>query len=65
MIKFTFYVTTPRGGHYNSHYARSEERAKAMIEQWNTEFRDTGYKVILTNITKAIEEELPEHYVCW
>lgn len=65
MVKFKFFVSTPRGGHYNTHFATNEKRAKDKVEQWNTEFKGTGYSVRLVHISKARKEDLPEHYICW
>ncbi len=65
MIKFTFFVSTPRGGHYNSHYARTKKIAKAMVKQWNEEFKGTGYGVELTSVKEIQPKDLPEYYICW
>ena len=65
MVKFKFLVNTPYGGHYNTHFAKSEKMAKTKIDQWNAEFKGTKYSVKLVSIDKASRDELPEHYICW
>lgn len=65
MVKFIFYIKTPRGGHYNMHYAKTKVKAKAMVKQWNEEFRDSGYGVRLIRIDKASKEEVPVGYTVW
>ena len=64
MVKFTFYVSTPRGGHYNTHYARTSEVAENKVEQWGKEFAGTGYGVTLVSIVET-NEKLPRGYNCW
>ena len=65
MVKFKFYLETPRGGHYNTHYAKTTQRAKDTLEQWNKEFGDTGYKVHLVNIKETSIKNAPERYTVW
>jgi len=64
MVKFTFYVSTPRGGYYNTHYARSKKMAKSKVEQWDKEFEGTGYGVKLISI-EDYPYKIPEGYTCW
>ena len=64
MVKFKFYFKTPRGGHYNTHYAKNKKHVKETIDLWNKQFGDTGYSVHLVNITKT-DETLPVGYTCW
>ena len=64
MVKFTFFVSTPRGGHYNTHYARTKKMARSKVKQWDKEFAGTGYGVILISIVET-DEKLPAGYTCW
>ena len=64
MVKFKFLVKTPRGEHYNTHYAKSKKNAKSKIEQWNAEFKGTGYSVTLVS-ARMTTEKIPEGYVLW
>ena len=65
MVKFEFYVNTPYGGHYNTHYAKTAKRAQDTIDQWNTEFKDTGYSVHLVDIKVTSEKKVPAGYTIW
>lgn len=65
MVKFKFFVDTPYGGHYNTHFAISEKMAKTKIEQWNAEFKRTNYSVKLISVDKVSQDDLPEYYICW
>ena len=65
MVKFEFIIRTPYESHYNTHYAKTAKRVKHMIDQWNTEFKGTGYSVELVEIMDASNEKLPEGYTCW
>lgn len=64
MVKFKFWVDTPYGGYYNTHYAKNAKRAIDTLEKWNTEFEGTDYSVHLVDI-KATKEELPSGYTVW
>ena len=65
MVKFKFYIDTPYGGHFNTHYAKSKARAKEMIDRWNTELKETGYSVRLVDIIRTSESKAPEGYTIW
>ena len=65
IVKFKFRLDTPYGSRYNEHYAKSEKRAKSVINQWNEEFIDTGYCVTFISATKMPRENMPRGYTCW
>lgn len=64
MVKFKFYLETPRGGHFNTHYAKNNKHVKDTVDLWNRQFKGTGYRVHLVKIT-ATDEALPDGYTCW
>ena len=64
MVKFKFFFSTPRGGHYNTHYARSKKVAIKKVDQWNKDFKGTGYSVALISIEDT-DDKLPEGCIRW
>ena len=64
MVKFKILLTTPRGAHIKTYYAKSDTKATSLVGQWNEEFKGTGYEVTLIDI-KGTTEKLPEGHFCW
>lgn len=65
MVKFKFYIDSPYGGHYNTHYARNAKRAEEMVKSWNAQFKGTHFSVHLVDIKATDMKRPPEGYTCW
>lgn len=64
MVKFNVHVFTPYEEFDRMYFAKTEERAKNVVDKWNDDFKGTEYSVKLINIEPA-PEEIPDHYMIW
>ena len=67
MVAFEFFVHCSgwvNGGYENKHFARTEEEALKIIDEWNENYKNSsGCKVTLISITPITDEEFAEDYI--
>ena len=64
MVKFKVHVFTPYEEFNRTYFARSEKRAKDIVNKWNDDFKGIEYSVKLISVEPTLEK-IPEHYTVW
>ena len=64
MVKFKVHVFTPYEEFYRTYFAKTKERAEALVKKWNEDFKRTKYYVMLLYV-ETTTEKLPKYYECW
>ena len=64
MVKFKVHVFTPYEEFDRTYFARTEKRAKDIVNKWNDDFKGIEYSVKLISIESTLEK-IPEHYTVW
>lgn len=64
MVKFKVHVFTPYEEFNRTYFARTEKRAKDIVNKWNDDFKGTEYSVKLISIESTLEK-IPEYYTVW